>query len=508
MKGFMHVVEIILVILLVFVVFTQFSSIPRISTEWSDVKLKLIGNDLISSLEIQGVDWFGESELEDKFNRTLPKNIIYNLRLENVIKPKIRIGCLCSSEEFDELVLALSPGWFVINEENVTFEIIKVDDLEEIFNLDFDVSLFLNYANLEAHEIPLKNFLSYDKGIAEICDIGERDSVQEEVFGLKFSALTPNSNKIVFSDYSKVVGKEVYILRKYFYHIPIFYESFDNLDQWVTKSGSPVIVDFGYGNNVNLQTGAPDTWICSNSNDFSEGGINLDVYIESGGIFFLNFRFDQLTEDSYVAALSTDPSLGYDAFYTHSADHVLTYIGSDQSHTTTPNEWHRMKIVVDGGNFELYNDGEFVASASDSAFSRGAICMYHQVGEVYADNVRTTFKKNYEFQNFLNSSENVTQLDDDMEKVLLVQDSGLPAGIINYRIQEGNGRTVWLSGGGNTSTEEQRTLIKSVIAWAAGNKYDILKGDIKRPVIIPLYKTFNRDMLQEVRVVLNLGYLY
>ncbi|NIO20466.1 MAG: hypothetical protein GTN76_06930 [Candidatus Aenigmarchaeota archaeon] len=512
MKGFMHVVEVILVVLLIFFVFVQFSAIPRISTEWSDVKLKLLGNDLLSSLELQDVNWFNESEVRDVFNRTIPKNIIYNLRLENVMKPKIRIGCLCDDTEYNRLISILSPGWLTVNENNVTFEVVKVDNLTEIFNLDFDVSFFFSHPNLTAHEIPLRNFLRYDKGVMEIFDPLRMDSVQQNVFGLRFSTLNSNSNAIGFSVESEVTDNDIYWIRKYFYHIPKLYENFDNLNQWTTKSGNPAIAMFGDGNSVNLQgtdCGSTNTWIYSNYDQFYEGEINLDVYIEEDGIFYLNFRLDPSTDEAYLASLSNDPSVGYDAFYRMSGS-TLTYIGQNASHNTSKDEWHHMKVVVEGNTFRLYNDGLLVASASDLNYnSPGSIGMFHECGEAYVDNVRITFKRDYKFQNFLSANENVTQLDDDKDKMLLLQEvSTLPAAIVNYKVQDGKGRTVWLSGGGDTTTEEQSILIKSLMVWAAGNNYDVLRGDIRRPVVIPFYKTFNKDMLQEVRIVLSLGHLY
>jgi|GEM_PF-1317450 len=509
MKGFMHIVEIMLVVILIFFVFAQFSSIPRISTEWSDVKLKLMGSDLLSSLELQGTDWFSESELAERFNRTMPVNMIYNLRLENVIKPRIKIGCFCDDAELNDLVSILSPGWFVINGENVSFEVMQVENITGVFSLDFDVSFFPEYVNLETQEIPLRNFLRYDKGVVEIADLTNMDSVQEEIFGLGSSGLTPNSNVITFNSESEVVDNEIYNVRKYFYHIPLFYENFESLFQWQTNSGNPLLTEFGDGNSVKLQgtdCGTTNTWIYTTYDQFYEGEINLDVYVESG-VFYLNFRLDPSTNQSYLASFSANSSLGYDAFYRQSGS-TLTYIGSDQSHLTSDNEWHRMKIVVKDGEFGLYNDGELVAYASDSTYnSPGSVGMFHICGEVYADNVRTTFEKDHEFQNFLGANENVTQFDYEEEKIVLLQDSGVSASIVNYRIQEGKGRAVWLSGGGGV-TEERKTLVKSLMAWAAGDEYDILKGDVRNPVVIPFYKTYSKDMLQEVRIVLSLGYLY
>ena len=505
MKGFMHVVEVILVVLLVFFVFTQFSSVRIPSTEWSEVKLRIMGSDILSSLDIQGVDWFNESELREKFDRLLPSNVIHNLRLENVIKPRIRIGCLCDDGEFSQLVSILSPGWFVVNEENITFEVVKVENLSEIFNLDFDVSLFFDCMDLEPYETPLRNFLKHDKGVVEICDLKRNDTIQKNYFGLRFSPLSPNSNTIPFSGQSRIVGSEIYTIRKYFYHIPIFYDSFENLNQWNTKTGNPAVVEFGDGKSVNLQAGTENTWIYSDYNDFSSGEINLDVYMESG-IFYLEFGLDPATDEAYVAAFSTDPSFGFDSFYRQSGGPVLTPIGTNASHITTPGEWHHMKVVVEGGNFKLYNDGKLVATASELPRT-GAIGLRNEGGDAYVDNVRITFEKGHRFQNFLDPSENVTQVDDEEEKILLAQDSGVSACVINYGVQGGKGRTVWLSAG-ETTPDEQKILIKSLIAWAAGDTYDLLKGEVKEPVVVYLYKTFNKDMLQEVKIVLSLGYLY
>lgn len=512
MKGFMHVVEIILVVILVFFIFAQFSSIPRISTEWPDVKLKLLGSDLLSSLELRGVNWFNESEIKDLLNTTLPKNVIYQLRLENVMKPKIRIGCLCNDTEYNTLLSILSPGWLKINSNNVSFEVTKVNNFSEIFNLDFDVALFFNQEDLTQHEIPLRNFLKHDKGVVEVCDIQSMDSVQQNIFGLNSTQLTSNSNRIKFSDNSKLTDNEIYTIRKYFQHIPRFYENFDSLSQWATKSGNPEIAMFGDGNSLHLQgaeCGTTNTWVYSGYNQFYEGEINLDVYIEEGGVFYLNFRLNSSNDESYLAAFSNNSTIGYDSFYRLSGSSI-TPIGQNTTHITPKNEWHHMRVVVEGNNFELYNDGVLVASASDINYNNpGSIGMFHKCGEAYVDNVRITFKKDYELQNFLGPNENVAQIDGDEDKILLKQiGSSLPASIVNYNIQEGKGRTVWLSGGGGTTTEEQKILIKSLIVWAAGSSYEIVKSNIKRPVVLSFYKTFNKDMLQEVRIVLSLGYLY
>ncbi|MCK4335227.1 MAG: hypothetical protein KAW40_00720, partial [Candidatus Aenigmarchaeota archaeon] len=145
MKGFMHIVEVLLIVLLVFFVFSQFASIPRISDDWSRTKLSLMGSDVLRALEMKGTDWFDKTEVEYELNRTLPKNLVYSVLLENVIKPEIVIGCLCSDSEMNVINDILYPGSFFINDEKVEFEVIRVDDPSELFSLDFDVALVYGY---------------------------------------------------------------------------------------------------------------------------------------------------------------------------------------------------------------------------------------------------------------------------------------------------------------------------------------------------------------------------
>lgn len=80
MKGFIHIIEIIIVSLLVFFVFIQFSYVPSMEITWSGAKLKLQGNDLLFSLDRLDMDWTNPNDPGyDMLSELLPSNTIYKV---------------------------------------------------------------------------------------------------------------------------------------------------------------------------------------------------------------------------------------------------------------------------------------------------------------------------------------------------------------------------------------------------------------------------------------------
>jgi hypothetical protein len=508
MKGFMHVVEILLVIVLVFLAFAEFAAIPTISEEWSKTKLQIMANDVLRAFEAKGVDWFDRAALEAEFNKTLSENIIYSVTLKNVIKPEIKIGCLCNDTDFARVQAILSPGWFAINGINTSFELVQITDANKTFSLDFDVALIYGYRDLSGYYYyPLRNFLGYDKGVVEISDQPAIDNVQKSIFGLNASPIPSDDSGIIFSPSSLETGRETNKIHDYFSHIPSFYDSFENLDQWA-GSGS---VSQGTGNP------APSANISGNGcfsdsnfmytkyfGSFKTGEIDFDVYLTSGSSLFM--AFGKSADYDYLASLSSNLSSGYDAFYQRPP---LQAMGTNASHLSEAAKWHHIKIAADAGGLALYDNGEKVASAQAANLLPSNITLYNKCGDAYVDNARVTYSET-EFGNFLNQ-ENTTQLNNDPNKILLVQKvqkgTGLPACVINYNIEGiGRGRTAWVSNA--PAADDYGTLVKALVAWAAGNEYRVIKADIKNPVSSYIYKSLGNEMMQNAKITLELGYLY
>lgn len=83
MKGFIHIVEIVIITLVMFMVVLQFATIPRVRSNWDRTKLMLLGNDLLFSGEKKGIDWFNENDIDYYMNKSLAKNIIYDVKIKN-----------------------------------------------------------------------------------------------------------------------------------------------------------------------------------------------------------------------------------------------------------------------------------------------------------------------------------------------------------------------------------------------------------------------------------------
>lgn len=224
-KGFVHMIEVIVVIIMAFFAFFQFAYITTPETDWERTKLTLLGNDALSVMEKTGINWFDENEVSDSLDDLISSsNIIYGIRLDNIIKENITIGCLCSDEQILNIENALLPSPMLINDERINFRIIKVDNLNELLNPYYDIALLGNYQGLSLNNA--RRFLQYDKGIVEIFMPTEsqvlNDPVQRDIFGLGWSADSPSTQtgRIIFAPESYKPGPESYMIYKYFHSFP------------------------------------------------------------------------------------------------------------------------------------------------------------------------------------------------------------------------------------------------------------------------------------------------
>jgi len=228
-KGFLHIIEIILVSLLMFFVISQFTYLPPIKSDWPMTKLYLQGNDIISTLDIKGVEWSNTEEVITEINTTLPKNIEYGLKLKNIIKPEIRVGCICNNTEYSDIFQVLTtPPSMTINGHTIKFILEQIDTDSPIFSVKNDVIIireaaFTNIEGNDDYKDEMLAYLSTDRGVIEIVNMNNtraNDEFQNNIFNLKWeSSLMPNSNDIEFSttfgEYSLKPPIE-----KYFYHFP------------------------------------------------------------------------------------------------------------------------------------------------------------------------------------------------------------------------------------------------------------------------------------------------
>ncbi len=224
MKGFLHIVEIVIAGILVFIIAVQFMAISLPEFDWQRTKLMLLGNDILFTLDKKGIDWFNSTEVDSEISSLLPENILYSLEIRNTFKPYITVGCICDDQEFDILDYSedndgiLSP--FELNGHQIEFHMRKIDPISPIFPHDADVIVSWDY-NLTSYQAQLMNYLSDAGSFMEIRDLDESDidSIHRDILGVVWNeSLNVGSGYIYFTPDSS--ENEFYPIVKYFYHIP------------------------------------------------------------------------------------------------------------------------------------------------------------------------------------------------------------------------------------------------------------------------------------------------
>lgn len=115
---------------------------------------------------------------------------------------------------------------------------------------------------------------------------------------------------------------------------------------------------------------------------FTNGTIELDVYLQPNALVDVAFRADYEKNTGYIARLDSrdfhDTFLKIDTW---------TSLGQNSGHATSPLKWHHMRIEVEGSSFTLYCDDQQVATATGTEFASGRIALTNEVGSAYVDNI-------------------------------------------------------------------------------------------------------------------------
>jgi hypothetical protein len=209
MKGFIHIVEIIIIALVVLVLLTQFVAIPGLKTDWERTKLTILGRDVLLALDRSGINWFDVNNLDSNLSALLGNNTIYSIEIEGVPPSNISIGCNCSDEEFN-FIKNLVNNIPEINNQKFGFFV----EQAESFDLKYD--LVLTFKPIK-NRFEAESFLSSGKGIIEILPDPEIDEIQQEFFGLDSTTESITENNLTWAIGPANISWQIY---KYFHTIP------------------------------------------------------------------------------------------------------------------------------------------------------------------------------------------------------------------------------------------------------------------------------------------------
>jgi len=88
MRGFIHVVEIIIISIVMFYVLIQFTTMPSMDTDWERTKLYLMTSDLVHVMDDKGVDWTSWDDInatleELRYSGLLSDNLLYDVKIKS-----------------------------------------------------------------------------------------------------------------------------------------------------------------------------------------------------------------------------------------------------------------------------------------------------------------------------------------------------------------------------------------------------------------------------------------
>ncbi len=169
---------------------------------------------------------------------------------------------------------------------------------------------------------------------------------------------------------------------------PLLLDTFPNFNSWQKVDGDPQI-DTTFGNPapslfLPIVTGNPNNSIAKVKNMFfTNGVIEAEVYLEPNSLVNLIFRADFINKKYYMARFDSRPG-SYDSFL-RSDGHGWGFIATSNN-TTSPDQWHKMRVVVSGDTFQLHNEGGLIVSVNDATYSKGEVGFFNEVANAHVDN--------------------------------------------------------------------------------------------------------------------------
>lgn len=259
MKGIISVVELIIVAVILFTTFQIFFPGGTVTNRWQEADTVVKSRDMMIAMDKAG-DFYKNSFSSDGVSNFI-KSVLPGLNLFSwtetggAIKNRITVACDCTDAQITDLINWASNN--KINGRTITFDFVPAD-----FNNipKSDVLIIFGYKDITPYKQNLKNYLDGGSGIVEIADLDSSskvDSIQQEIFGLKW--IESASGNLADAKFSRkpVDSKDaIYTPYKYFYHLPLnLIGSFSDQLQGCSSTT--------YKGNLNVKQTDYAFWICS-----------------------------------------------------------------------------------------------------------------------------------------------------------------------------------------------------------------------------------------------------
>lgn len=527
MKGFIHIVEIIIIALVVFVVIVQFSLVPRVPSEADRVKLRLLAADTLHALDARGLQWQNASAVAQGIEQALGGSAVaYRVELRNAVKSAIRVGCVCSSDELALLQDILEP--IQVNHLDISFLIqhLPPPDLANppAIPVTNDVTVFFSTPLADentfppySYRDPLETALRAGTGVIVARDL-DLDAVSSEelsLFQRYFNLTRPDPLAVAGGDPLQFTDPAPFTLgnpRLFALQVPVYYDDFAGQEGFAEAAGSwslgsgtytaagepafaalPGSPPANYSVRLNLSflpEGDHAGWspAYQGEGDWVLAGVDMEGFLvirnDSTVFAFRNLAGPLVVGTVYPVEVNVT---GRDIA-------VTAWEGG--SPTSLAFRWP----VPLAGQYGLLANATTAgqhASFSDFALTLG--------GTV-------------DLPAFLDPAERAAIPDGARNDSILLREesTGLPALVANDGIPAADflpGRSVWLTGGWyDPATGDQeaegRALLKAAVLWAAGDAFALIPNTVPNPETVSLITAADGDFFQPLEVLLRLDYVF
>ncbi len=264
MKGIISVVELVIVALVLFTAFGILFPGTSYTNRWQEAEMVLKSRDLLIALDKTGDMYkksFSSEEVSEFIASVFPERSLFSwIEADGAVKGRIVVACDCTDAQINDLVKWV--GNTKINGRTIALDFVPLKDFNSIPNSD--VMLVFGYRDLSAYKQNLKDYLGKGNGIVEIADLDlptKIDSVQSEIFGLKWVETAPDTFDTAKFSRKPTDSKDViYFPYKHFYHAPLrLIGDFSN-EQIPGCTADPI-----FKGKLTVKQASYAFWICSQS---------------------------------------------------------------------------------------------------------------------------------------------------------------------------------------------------------------------------------------------------
>ena len=230
-KGIINVIELSLVVITLFISFSVFFPGNSYKNRWDDAYGTLKARDVALTLERTG-DLHAYAYDSVQMDAFLSKiftgsNAVVWHSISGGITEKTMVACNCTIDQVAQL-----NGWAgktMLNNRSISMEFCRANLVasDECLSNSDVLLVWGSIQPLSASSTVLSDYVSTGGGIVELKDFSqssqvESDSVQKDVFGLKWISLTTGQpTSTVFARTPRSESDIIYQPYKYFHHIPI-----------------------------------------------------------------------------------------------------------------------------------------------------------------------------------------------------------------------------------------------------------------------------------------------